>query len=284
MFKLIRTLALAGVMLSLASAAAAESPPGAFAEVEGGRIWYETCGSGSASIVLLHDGVVHSAGWDEVWPILCRSFRVVRYDRRGYGRSPAAVAPYSATADLAAVMRAAGMDHAAIIGSSAGGGLAVDFTLQHPNAVDRLVLVGADVSGFAVSQHFIDRNTALGRLVVKGDIAGAAQDRWLFAPEHDAARRRLVELLLANPQDLVHPDPARPAPTARPMLSSIKIPTLILVGEDDIADVQGQAGALEALIPGSRRVVVPDAGHLMYMESPAVFADLVSGFVRRAAP
>jgi pimeloyl-ACP methyl ester carboxylesterase len=186
-------------------------------------------------------------------------------------------------------MRAAGMDHAVIVGSSAGRGLAVDFTLQHPNAVDRLVLVGADVSGFAVSQHFIDRNTALGRLVVKGDIAGAAQDRWLFAPEHNDARHRLIELLLANPQDLIHPDPdraapRRAAPVARPMLSSIKVPTLILVGEDDIADVQGQAGALEALIPGSTRVVVPDAGHLMYTESPAVFADLFSRFVRRAAP
>ncbi len=56
MFKPIRALAIAGAVLSLASvAAAAEPPPGAFAEVQGGRIWYETCGSGPQAIVLSLD-------------------------------------------------------------------------------------------------------------------------------------------------------------------------------------------------------------------------------------
>jgi pimeloyl-ACP methyl ester carboxylesterase len=156
--------------------------------------------------------------------------------------------------------------------------LAVDFALAHPQAVDRLVLVGAAVGGFVPSQHFLDRMKTVSGFVAKGDLAGAAHDRWILAPEHDAARQQMMALLVANPQDIMHRDRARPSPVAKPRLADIKAPTLILVGEDDIPDIQAQAGALEALIPGARRVVVPDAGHLMYLERPEAFADLVSRF------
>jgi pimeloyl-ACP methyl ester carboxylesterase len=268
------TAAFAGTM----AAAEAQPPSGAYVAVEGGRIWYETCGSGPKAIMLIHDGVLHSARWDDVWPILCKDFHVVRYDRRGYGRSPAATAPYSPVDDLAAVMHAASVSHTVLVGSSSGGGLAVDFTLRHPEAVDWLVLVGPAVSGLAYSQYFIDRVTRLEQLLNKGDFDSAVRDSWCLAPGHDAARKQIVDLLRADPQDITHADPARPAPVAKPLLSTIKAPTLILVGEYDVADNQAQAGAIEALIPGSKRVVVRDTGHLMYLEHPDVFADLVERF------
>jgi 3-oxoadipate enol-lactonase len=63
--------------------------PGAFVEVDGGRLYYEECGGGDEAVVLLHDGVANSAVWDDVWPALYKRFHAIRYDRRGYGRSPA---------------------------------------------------------------------------------------------------------------------------------------------------------------------------------------------------
>ena len=108
-----RTMALA---LSLALAAGegrAET-----VEVDGGQIYYETCGKGPQAIVLIHDGVINSASFDDMWPVLCKDFRVVRYDRRGYGKSPAANTPYSPQEDLAAVMRAANVEHASLAGFS----------------------------------------------------------------------------------------------------------------------------------------------------------------------
>jgi pimeloyl-ACP methyl ester carboxylesterase len=104
-----RMTALACALALTAGAARAE-----MVDVDGGRIYYETCGKGAQAIVLIHDGVINSASFDDMWPILCRDFRVVRYDRRGYGRSPAAKAPYSPQEDLAAVMAAAKMDHASL--------------------------------------------------------------------------------------------------------------------------------------------------------------------------
>ncbi|MGH6908973.1 MAG: alpha/beta fold hydrolase, partial [Phenylobacterium sp.] len=95
-----RTMALALSLALAAGAARAET-----VEVDGGQIYYEACGKGAQAIVLIHDGVINSASFDDMWPILCKDFRVIRYDRRGYGRSPAAKAPYSPQDDLAAVMR-----------------------------------------------------------------------------------------------------------------------------------------------------------------------------------
>jgi pimeloyl-ACP methyl ester carboxylesterase len=142
-----------GCAFMSASLAAGEtaSAPG------GGALDYQACGSGPQAVVLIHDGVLHSAGFDAVWPALCQRYRVVRYDRRGYGRSPAATAPYLATDDVAAVMRAAGVARATVVGASEGGGIAVNFALAHPEAVDRLVLVGPSVAGLAVSDHFRQR-------------------------------------------------------------------------------------------------------------------------------
>jgi pimeloyl-ACP methyl ester carboxylesterase len=229
--------------------------------------------------VLIHDGSLHSVTWDDVWPILCKDFHVVRYDRRGFGRSPAATQPYSRTDDVAAVMRAAGMPHAVMVGASAGGGIALDFALAHSKAVDRLVLVGPSISGLRYSQYFIRRVTENFGKLLKGDLENGLREGWIFAPGHEAAIAKAAALLRANPQNLTHGDMARLAPTAKPLLSSIQVPTLVLIGNHDVADNEGEASAAEALIPHAYRIVVPDTGHLMYLEHPDVFARLVMQFV-----
>ena len=267
----------------LAPAAAAQPQTGGFVEVEGGKLWYETCGSGPKTMVLLHDGLLHSVAWDDVWPGLCQSFHVVRYDRRGYGRSPEAKAPYSQVDDVAAVMRAAGMDHAVVVGASAGGGIAIDFTLAHPRQVDRLVVVGPDVSGIAYSDHFLGRVAEEQAQIATGDLLGAIKGSWAMARGDDANAERLLKLLLASPQDMNHRDPATPSPPAAPRLAEIKAPTLVLVGEDDVADNHAKAGAVAYAIPGARRVVIREAGHMLYMEQPAEFTQIVARFAEGVA-
>lgn len=276
-----RTMALALSLTLAAGAARAE-----MAEVDGGQIYYETCGKGAQAIVLIHDGVINSASFDEMWPILCRDFRVVRYDRRGYGRSPAAKAAYAAQEDLAAVMRAANIDRATLAGFSFGGGLAVSYALDHPEQVDRLILAGAALNGFKVSKNFTSRITKVMLPMVIGNmdavIANASKETWIMAPGNDAARAKIATLIKASPQDLRHQmkDPIKGWPSDLPRMPGLKVPTLILTGDHDIADNQAQGGAAQVLIPGSRRIVVEDAGHLMQMERPKAVADLIADFVR----
>jgi pimeloyl-ACP methyl ester carboxylesterase len=71
-----------------------------------------------------------------------------------------------------------------------------------------------------------------------------------------------------------------PEKEASPYLGGLRAPTLILIGSGDIADNQAVAGALVMAIPGAARVVVSDAGHLMYLEKTEVFSSLVSGFLK----
>src|SRR5215468_3567603 len=92
------------------------SPQGSFLQVDGAKLYYEECGSAPRVVVLVHDGVLHSAAWDDVWPEFCKHFHAIRYDRRGYGRSPAATTWHLATDDLASLLRHLKVKHAAIVG------------------------------------------------------------------------------------------------------------------------------------------------------------------------
>ncbi len=272
----VAAIALGCLLLGVPLAVAQAAPT--FAPVEGGKIAYETCGSGPKTIVLLHDGILHSAVFDGVWPTLCERFRVVRYDRRGYGASPAATAPYAPAKDLEALMKTLGIEHATLVGSSSGAGVAVDFTLAHPEAVDRLVLAGPWVSGYDASFGFLARTLKLLVLFKLGNINGAVKDRYILTKHADAERAQVAALLRAYPGNVTAGTKEQPLAVAKPRLGEIRKPTLIVVGEIDIKDVQEQAKALESAIPGARRVVAP-GGHLLYLEHPKAFADLVAGFV-----
>ncbi len=271
------------------SAPAASQPvPGAFVDVEGGKLYYEECGTGSDAVILIHHGIAHSAVWDDVWPTFCKRFHTIRYDRRGYGRTPASTNWYAETEDLAALLRNRKVSHAIVVGSSHGGELSIDFTLQYPALVRQLVLVGAVVGGFPYTDHFLNRGISNSQPFEKNDVpsglANWAKDKYLLAPGHAAAQKRLLDLLTANPQDMTHSDYARPTQPALHRLKEIRVPTLILVGDADIPDVHAHAGAIEAGIAGSRRVVITDAGHLMYLEKPEEFSRVVITFIDRNGP
>src|ERR1035437_11119489 len=120
---------------------------GPFVEVEGSKLYYEECGTGPEAVVLIHDGIAHSAVWDDVWPDFCKKFHTIRYDRRGYGRTPASTTWYAEVEDLASLLHQRRVSRAVLVGSSHGGELSIDFTLRYPTVVEQLVLVGAVVSG-----------------------------------------------------------------------------------------------------------------------------------------
>lgn len=91
----------------------------------------------------------------------------------------------------------------------------------------------------------------------------------------------MADILLANPQDLTHPELELRVKPALPRLGEIHIPTLLLVGDADIPDVHAHAGAIEAGVPRARRVVINDVGHLMYLEKPAEFSRTVIEFLEK---
>jgi pimeloyl-ACP methyl ester carboxylesterase len=174
-------------------------------DVSGGKIYYEECGSG-ASIVLLHDGLMHAVTWDAVWEPLCRKYHVVRYDRRGYGRSDVPNAQFSPTEDLQKLLVQLRVQQAVVAGNSSGASLAIDFALAHPESVEGLFLIGPIVNGKDVSQFFVDRRRRNNEPLENGDVKAAAEnwsnDPYIIGERHDGTRKKLRETLADNPQNL----------------------------------------------------------------------------------
>ena len=268
--------------ISASSAPTPQNSAGSYLDLNGSSLHYEECGTGPEALVLIHDGIAHSAVWDDVWGAFCKEFHTIRYDRPGYGLSAPASKWHTETDDLFALLRHLKIKRAMLVGSSHGGAVAINFTLAHPAIVEELVLVGAVVDGYGFSDHFLDRTVANQKPMEKNDVAGLidnwATDKHVLAPDHKAARKKLRDLLTASPQDLTHSDLARDTPSALPRLHEIRVPTLILVGDADIPDVHAHAGVIETGIPNSRRVVISDAGHLMYLELPEEFSRVVIRF------
>ena len=252
-------------------------------DVSGGKIYYEECGSG-ASIVLLHDGLMHAVTWDAVWEPLCRKYHVVRYDRRGYGRSDVPKERFSPTEDLQKLLAQVNVQQAVVAGNSSGASLAIDFALAHAESVEGLFLIGPVVNGKDLSQSFVDRGRKNNEPLENGDVKAAAEnwsnDPYIIGERHDGTRKKLRETLIDNPQNLKYTGEFE-IPNEKPSvlrLGEIHVPALILVGELDISDVHGQAGAIEEGIAGAQRDVIINSGHLVQLEQPDIVVEKLSHF------
>jgi len=256
-----------------------------YIEVDGGKIFYDVAGQGPV-IVMVHDGLLHRETWDAQVASFAKNYRVIRWDRRGYGRSDIPKAPYSDLDDLLALFKALKVERATILGCSAGGMLSIHFTLDHPELVSSLILVGPIVSGFRFSDHFIkrgERGMPDNNAPVEQKIEyWTSKDPWIIAPENAAAKKRMKELLTANPQNLSVPFQFNrlPSDAALGRLSQIKVPTLIVVGESDVPDVHAHVGAIQSGITNSQRVVLIHSGHLPHMEVPDAFNRVVLDFLQ----
>jgi 3-oxoadipate enol-lactonase len=264
-------------------------PVSGYIELEGGKLYYETAGQGE-NIVLIHDGTIHNEIWDNQFPLFSKSYRVTRYDRRGYGKSPNPTKQYSNIEDLNQIFTQLKIDKAILFGMSAGGGLAIDFTLKYPEKVTGLVLVGAVVSGYGYSNHMITRG---GHIKSIQDIFSDStkiikyfgwEDPYTIYPGNKAAKEKCLKLLEANPQNVgmaKHRFLKQEDRPAVKFLSEIKVPTLVIVGEYDIPDVHAHSGVIESGIPGAKREIILNAGHLVPFEQPEAFNEVVFKFMNR---
>jgi 3-oxoadipate enol-lactonase len=263
------------------------------ADSAGVRIAYEVAGSGPP-LVLAHGLGYARWGWEPVAPALAEEFTVLTFDNRGIGASDVPAGPYSAramAADVIAVLDAARLERAHLVGTSLGGMVAQEVAIGWPERVDRVVLACTTPGG---SNAFPLPAPTL-RLMAEAP---------LLAP--DVALRRFVENALA-PRTVVErpelvqrvyerrlefpPDPfgwqaqaaAGMSHDAFSRLEEIRAPTLILHGtEDGVVDPRN-AALLEQAIPNARRLTFPGTGHLFFWEEPDRFVEVVRDFLREAA-
>jgi len=252
---------------------------------------HEVAGEGPA-VVFVHAGICDSGMWDHQWQSLASGRRLLRYDMRGYGRSPLPPEPYSSARDLLDVMDAAGIDRAALVAVSLGGRVALEVALVEPARVSGIVAVGSGLPGHDWSPEAREFFTAEDLALERGDLDAAAELNvcfWVVGPRRspeqvDASVRDRVHEMQKHAFELQLPTweqaEERPvAPDLADRLAEIEQPTLVLVGAEDQPDIHAIADQLVRTLPNVGFESIPDAGHVPNMEQPAQFDRLVGAFL-----
>jgi 3-oxoadipate enol-lactonase len=252
-------------------------------------IAYTATGSGRP-VVFLHGATLDGRMWRDQVAALAADHRVVTVDRRGHGRSaPIGAEPTDPARDLLGVFDHAGLRRVALVGLSLGGEDAVAFAGRYPERVESLLLVGAWLVIPGVASWWPG---AVG--VARREGVAAGRGTWLADPLFGPALRRpacaalLRQMIEDNDLSVWTRRPSQPGrvgPTALEVASRVAAPTRVMVGELDLDPLKAVAGWLARTLPGAAGgevVVVPGAGHLVPMEEPAVFNDLLRAWLAQA--
>jgi 3-oxoadipate enol-lactonase len=247
-----------------------------FTENQGARIYWDQQGQGEP--VLLIMGLGYTAHmWYRVRPHWAAHHRTVAFDNRGAGRSDVPPGPYSIAlmaSDAAAVMNAAGIARAHVLGISMGGMIAQEFALLYPQRVTTLILgctMAGGPSAVRAEQEAIE-------LLKARDQTPEQLARAMIPFIYDPAtpRERVDEDLtvrspwFALPEGYLAQLQAILSWEAYSRLPQITAPTLIIHGETDRLIPPGNAQRIAERIPGARRVMIPRASHIFMTDQPEI--------------
>ena len=268
-----------------------QPPQHGFTDINGASLYYEVAGAGQP-LVMLHGHLVDHRQWDDQFDLFSATHTVVRYDGRGMGQTSFPAAPFSHAADLQALLAFLKIDHAVLMGCSGGGSACVDFTLEHPQRVDGLILVDSGLDSYFQIDHGPLPPVLLAyfQAIQRGDIEQAIElslviftDGPRRQPEQVNPAVRAKTRLMTAPLFARRPPPeAVPqglTPPSIERLGEIHAPTLVITGAADAPMIHDIASILVAGIPGAKVVVIPDAGHHPNMEHPEMFNEIVAKFL-----
>ena len=240
-------------------------------EVEGGHLFLQVAGDGPG-VVLIHPGLWDSRTWDDQWEPFAARHRVARYDVRGYGRSSRpAGEPYSHVRDLAAVMNAAGLERAALVGCSMGGAIVLKLAVDCQQELRGII--GLESSAFAPGRY----NDFLHHPAIHGGELAASYTYGLCAPQspESSARENWWYYSQAGPGvyagDVhfysIDWDGREEIKTIDTSVCKVSL----LTGEYDYSCTPDMTRQVAAAIPGARLVIMKGIGHFPMIENYPLF-------------
>jgi pimeloyl-ACP methyl ester carboxylesterase len=216
---------------------------------------------------------------------LTAKYRVIRYDARGFGQSPAPSVKFSLLRDLVAVLDHYGVQRAAFVGCSQGGGSALGLALAQPGRVSALVLLCPGIPGFPYPEDE-DEDEELEadyeRARAAGDVealAGVMQRIWGAAGATQAVMEQLRSAARAS---LVAEDQELEDPPVFDRLGELSVPASLMVGDADYPPLVESNRQAAERIPGCEFVFVPGLDHLPPLREPALVLDLITRTLARA--
>lgn len=256
----------------------------AFAALPGVRVWYSDTGGRGVPVVLMHAATGSSRVWEYQLPAFrAAGYRVIAYDRRGWGRSeidPAGPQPGTAADDLLALIDHLGIDRFHLVGTAAGGVASVDFMMSFPRRL-RSAVIASSIGGVQDEEYL-----ELGRRLRPPEFTAMPAELREVGPSYRAGNtdgtRRWIEL-----EHMSRPSgPTAPAQRFRnrvtlASLEGVTVPTLFITGGADMFAPPPVMRMMADRIKKSEFVVVPDAGHSAYWEDPDAFNRAVLAFLRK---
>lgn len=269
-----------------------------FADVNGAKLNYQVAGEGQP-FVMIHAGISDHRMWNNEFETYAKRFKVMSFDMRGFGKSEPVEGEFNIQDDFESLLNTLGItDPMILMGCSIGAGLALDFTLTHPNKVDSLILVGASPAGLeledlgltveepvslfeqaekAFDSGDIDLATELDMQIwfdgmgrskddVDPDIRQLAYDINRIVIEHD-----MKDIGKHVRKTFDKPAVAR--------FDELTLPILLIVGENDIPLMLAAADYMEEHLPNATKVIIQDAAHLPNMEHPKQFQEIIDTFL-----
>jgi pimeloyl-ACP methyl ester carboxylesterase len=262
--------------------------------INGVELHYQESGDGSETIVFSHSYLLDSSHFQPQIDVLKTSFRCVAFDHRGHGGSEKTRTGYhmeNLYADAVGFIEAVGRPPCHFVGLSTGGYIGVRLGYRRPDLLKSLVLMDTSADpdrGWPLVQYrFL---LFLTRFVGARFIAGQAYP-FLFGRtfREDTARREegstWLEMIAANDRNSVIQFGkgifARKGVYNE--IASIRTPTLVVVGQEDVSTPVNAARRLARRIPESELVIIPNAGHICTIESPEAVNQALTGFLRKHA-
>ena len=266
----------------VAAAQSASAPRDARADLPGVHLWFSDSGGNGVPIVFVHAATGSSQVWEYQRPVFAKSgYRVITYDRRGYGRStadPAGPQPGTGADDLNALIDHLKVDRFHLVGTAAGGFVAWDYALSFPGRLRSLVVANS-IGGVQDPEYL----QAMERLRTPPFLAMPPDMRELgpaYRVSNPTGAERWREL-----ERTARPTSAQPPPqTFRnrvtfARLETLTVPTFLLTGDADMYSPPPIMRMFAARVKGAKTLVVPEAGHSAYWEQPDIFNRAVLEFV-----
>jgi len=254
------------------------------------RLYYEIHGVGFP-LVCIHGHTLTADMWEQQLPALCRQRQVIIYDLRGHGRSAAPPTGYTYgdhADDLLGLVDALGLDQVDVCGFSQGGGIALQAAITHPQRIRSLILISSMLDGYPHSPAFVEFFRQFGAMLRTQGVEAAVDGLWLshpfFAGLSPENRERLRHMALAFSGAPYRDTTPHPRSSWRQIqrLGEIRHPTLVVVGQRDLPDLQGIAQTLVSSILGAELVCVANAGHMVTWEAPDVVNAALVDFLGRS--
>lgn len=285
-----RSAAMAGLVVSLAFGcvsfamqAAVGAQPGDYADLPGVKLWFTDTGGDGVPIVLLHANTGTSESWEaQAATFAGQGYRVIAFDRRGWGRSLADPStgpqPGSLAGDLDALADRLKLGKFHLVGVAGGGFVAIDYAAWRPERLRSLVVAASTGQFSEQEMRDITARIEIPELRKQGAVyrevgpsyRGANPDgtkRWMDIEEH--ARQPGA--------------PAQPlrTPNTFVKLAAVTMPVLVVVGDADLLAPPALMRTWAAHLRSYEWATVPDSGHAIAWEHPDVFNESVLAFVKR---